>query len=182
MKLKTYAILLTILTFIEMAVLALSSEGGLLTKISISNIGSIKGNYLFYLIATSVLLIVFCLFLHKLYKSLGHQPTNVIYIIPVLGIIALLFKAPAELSLGEMIHTIIFVIISVLILIVVYDVNKILSKKNKTDHKIYVTPKVVFYGTVGAFIVIGLNVITEMVYIGAILSWMHFIGGAIISS
>jgi hypothetical protein len=179
MKLKNYAIFLSILTVIEIAVLALNTRGVPITEISISKIGSLHGNYLFYLLASSVLLVMFCSFLHKIYESQGHRPRIEIYFIPVLGIIALLFKASNEPSFGKLFHTILFVIISILVLIVVFDLNKILSKNIKADKKIFITPKVAFYGTIAIFIFIGLNVVTEIVYIGAILSWMHFIGSSV---
>jgi hypothetical protein len=182
MKLKNYAIFLFIITLIEIAVLTINSKGVQLTKISISNLGSLNDNYIFYLVATSVLFIMFGSFLHKLYRSFGYLPRIEVYIIPVLAIIALLFKAPTVPNLAEVVHTILFVIIGIFILIVIYDLNKIIGRRIKTDKKILVTPKVAFYGTIAIFIIIGLNVITEIVYIGAILSWMHFIGVAAGSS
>jgi hypothetical protein len=40
-------------------------------------------------------------------------------------------------------------------------------------------PKIALFGTVALFIIIGLNVITELVYIGAVLSWINSVGSSI---
>ena len=173
MNLKRYAIILSFFTALFICVIAFSSQGIPLTHISISKIGSLEGNYLFYLLSTSALIIMFSLFLQKIYETLGEQPRLSLYIVPILSVIALLFKAGTEPTFGKIFHTVLFVISGLLVVIVMYDLNKILSKNNSFNKKIFAAPKVAFFGTIIIFTIIGLNVITEIFYIGAVLSWMH---------
>jgi hypothetical protein len=176
MKLRNYAIMISIFTLIEIAILALSTQGVPITQTSISKIGSLQGNYLFYLLATSILIIMFTLFLHKLYETLNREPRRELYFIPFLAVIALLFKASETMDLAKILHTALFVTIGILALIVVTDINKIINANKKTEKKFITAPRVALFGTIILFIIIGLNVITELVYIGAILSWIHAVG------
>lgn len=182
MKLKHYSIVLSVLSLLEVGILAISTQGHPITEFSISKIGSLRGNYFFYLLSTSILIIMFALFLHKVYEHIGKEPKMELYIIPILSTVALLFKAGTELTFGRIVHTVLFVIVAILVLRVVFDLNNIISKNRKTGSNLITAPKVALFGTVVIFIIIGLNVITELFYIGAILSWVHSVGSTLGSS
>lgn len=176
MKLRNYALILSVLTVIEITILALSTHGNPITQITISKIGSLEGNYTFFLLATSILIIMFALFLHKLYESIHRDPKIDLYIMPVLSVIGLLFKSGPDFNFSKIIHTILFVISAILVVRIMWDLNEVLQKKPK---RIITAPRVAFFGTLLTFIFVGPSLIAEAIYLGAVLSWINIASAAV---
>ncbi|MGV8168589.1 MAG: hypothetical protein ACP5N3_00870 [Candidatus Nanoarchaeia archaeon] len=176
MKTRYYALILTLMAAAYVIIIALSSQGNSITKMSISKIGSLEGNYLFFIIGTIILISMFSLFVYKQYIQMGLKPRIEVYLVPLISAIALLFRAGKEFNFARTLHTVLFVIAGILALILIFDLNqKYAARKYKIKKAANTLPKIAFVGTLALFLLIGLNVITEIIYIGAVLSWVNII-------
>jgi hypothetical protein len=176
MKLKYYGFLISILTIVYVIIMALSSKGRSITKLSISRIGAFQGNYAFFFIGTTILILLFTLFLYKSYVLLGLKPKLILYFIPLICIIGLTFKAGEVFDSTRLIHNILFIISGLLAIYIMVDLNKkYIDHTNKMKKTLNVLPKIALIGTIAIFVLIGLNLITEMIYMGAVISWINMI-------
>ncbi|MGV8162486.1 MAG: hypothetical protein ACP5N2_04115 [Candidatus Nanoarchaeia archaeon] len=177
MKLRYYGFLLSALTILNLTILILMSKNIPLTKASISRIGSIESNYFLFFTGTTILVFTLSLFLHMTYKKIKQTPRLEVYLISIISIIGLLFKVGDAYTFERIAHNLLFMIAGLLTLIVILDINqKYLEKKIITNKSFNSLPKIAIMGMTAIFLVLGLNVITEIIYLGAVLSWVNVIG------
>ena len=121
------------------------------------------------------------MFLRRLYAELI-KPRPELHFIPFFGIIALFFRAQEYLTFGKVYHTVHFIATELLALNVIEDLNRTIHATTKRKKRKFTAPKIALAGTFALFVLLGINILTEIFYMGIVISWMHTAGAALNTS
>lgn len=174
-ELKKISTIITITgTFVLLWLIINRGEINLLEK-PISAIGNIPSNYLIFLLGSGIVFYFITLFFIKIktYKKL--KINWELYALPIFVALTLIIPYRDDFLLGKIMHTTTGVIGALIIIILMYKINKYYFPENPTIKKITKhTPLITVIGTLTLFITTGLNTIMQLFYLTLSLLWINF--------
>ena len=140
----------------------------------LSAIGNIPENYLMFLLGGGIVFYFVTLFLIKIHIKQNIKISWELYLLPVLILLTLTIPYKEEFLLGKILHTMTGIIGAVLILFLMYKINKYYFPENPLIQKITKNiPPITIIGTLILFITMGMNVIMQLFYLTTTLIWIN---------
>jgi hypothetical protein len=173
MKLRNATILLSLLFIAELIYFAMNKGNISLMQEPFSTLGNIEGNYFIFLTATTMILIGFMAVISKMYKLTKTNMDWEIYTFPLFVIITILIPYKNDF-LSRTMHTILGAIAAVIFIWIIIKFNRNYSppKKNLKEFSKSV-PYLLFFGTLIAFLLTGLNSFIQLVYVIFLIAWIN---------
>jgi hypothetical protein len=175
MKLRNATILLSLFFIAELIYLAVNNGNISLMQEPFSTLGNTNGNYLIFLISTALVLIGFMALTLKMYKLTNTKKDWELYAFPTIVIITLLTPYKHEF-VSRTIHTILGVAAALIFILIIIKFNRNYSPPNKNLKKFSIAvPYLLFFGTLIAFLLTGLNSFIQILYLSILLPWINIV-------
>ena len=174
LKIKILGIVITISTILLLTWLIMNRNLMNLLEKPLSAIGNIPTNYLMFFLGSAIVFYFVMVFLIKIHLYEDIKFRWYLFVLPVLILLTLLIPYRDEYLLGKVLHTIAGVLGAILLVFVMYQVNKFYFPENPIIKKITNNiPTITIIGTITLFITTGLNTIMELFYLGMSLIWIN---------
>ena len=142
----------------------------------ISAIGNMPENYLVFLLGSGLVFYFLTLFLIKTYKLEKIKIGWELYALPILVLLTLIIPYREDLILAKILHTTTGVLGAIVIMFIMYKINKQHIPENPLIKKITKhTPIITIIGTITLFIITGLSTIMQLFYLSASIIWINLI-------
>lgn len=140
----------------------------------LSAIGNIPTNYLMYLLGSGIVFYFVFLFFVKIYFAENANVKWELYALPVLVLLTLVIPYNDEALIAKTLHTAAGVIGALVIVFIMYKVNKFYFPENDVVKKItHNIPRITIVGTLALFFAFGLNTIMQLFYLFMSLLWIN---------
>jgi hypothetical protein len=172
--LKKISIIITITGIFVLTWLIINRGGIKLLEKPLSAIGNIPTNYLMFLIGSGLVFYFVILFLIKIHIKEKIKINWEFYALPIFVVLTLIIPYRDDFLLGKILHTTTGIIGSLIILLLMYKINKHYFPQNPLIKKITNNiPTITFIGTLTLFITTGLNTIMQLFYLTMSLIWIN---------
>lgn len=140
----------------------------------LSAIGNIPTNYLMFFIGSGIVFYFVMLFFIKIYISEKIKVRWELYILPVLIFLTLIIPYREDFFIARVLHTAAGVLGALLIVFIMYKINKFYFPQNPIVKKITRNiPAVTVAGTLTLFFLTGLSTIMQLFYLFLSLIWIN---------
>lgn len=140
----------------------------------LSAIGNIPSNYLMFFLGSGIVFYFVILFFIKIYVANKIKVVWELYALPVFVLLTLIIPYNDEFLLGKILHTIAGVVGALIIVFIMYRVNKFYFPENKIIKKItHSIPQVTIIGTLSLFFAFGLGTIMQLFYLFMSVLWIN---------
>lgn len=174
--LKIISILTTISGFFVLTWLILNKDFLSLFEKPLSAIGNLPSNYLIFLFGSGIVFYFLFIFLLKIYINEKMKISWELYALPVLILLTLIIPYNDEQLVAKILHTTAGVLGALLIIFIMYKVNKFYFPKSNVINKITKNiPSITFVGTLTLFFALGLNTVMQLFYLGLSLIWINLV-------
>lgn len=174
LNLKTLSIIITLTAIIFISTLIKRRDILNLLEKPISAIGNLNQNYLLFLLGAGIVFYFIILFLIKIHTTQKIKISWELYALPILLILMFAFPYRDEFILAKILHTIAGVIAAVIMMYIIYKVNKYFFPENKFLRKINKNiPTITITGTLLLFFITGISTMMQLFYLIMGLLWIN---------
>lgn len=171
MKFKYVAVILSILAVIQVYLLVVNVNHLSLFNDPLSAFGNLTQKYPVFVFGVGLMIILFSFFLYLIYKKENLKYGVEIFLIPIIGIVALLIPYNNEQFINKILHTVLASLNAIIALYVMYKFNSQINLNKITK----AMPSVAFFGSLTIFIITGVNSLMQIFFLGIVLFWINII-------